>query len=200
MHKPAPVDHRVHEIIQGRWSPRIFADRAVARETLLSLLEAARWAASCFNEQPWSFIVATRDDREAYEALLECLSPGNQGWAHTAPVLMLSVARLAFSHNANPNRHAYHDVGLASANLALQAAAMGLGMHMMGGFDRERARELYAIPDGFEPVAAIALGYPEALEAIPEDMREATLRPRQRKPLGDFVFARRWGAPAAGLE
>ncbi len=197
MHRPAPVDHPVHELIRERWSPRVFADRPVDADTVRTVLEAARWAPSCFNEQPWAFMVATRDEADAFEALLECLSTGNQTWAQTAPVLMLSVAKLAFTHNDKPNRHAFHDVGLASDQMALQATALGLGLHMMAGFDKERAREALAIPEGFEPVAAIALGYPEKLEAMGEEQRERAQKPRERKPLGEFVYAGRWGNRAA---
>jgi nitroreductase len=199
MEKPAPVDHPVHELIRARWSPRVFADRPVDADTLRTLLEAARWAPSCFNDQPWGFMVATRDEADAFEALLECLSPGNQSWAKGAPVLMLSVAKLTFTHNDKPNRHASHDVGLASAQMALQATALGLGLHMMGGFDKERARQVFRIPEGFEPVAAIALGYPESLEAMTEEQRERALRPRERKRLSEFVFTGRWGEKAVSV-
>ena len=194
MEKPAETEHPVHELIQRRWSPRAFAARAVEPEKLRSLLEAARWAASCFNEQPWSFIVAAKDaEGDAYERLLSCLVESNALWAGRAPVLMISVARLAFKRNGKPNRHAFHDTGQAAAHLALQATALGLAVHQMAGFDVSKAREQFNIPEGFEPVAAIALGYPGDPEDLPENLREKELSPRARRPLEEFVFGGSWG-------
>ncbi len=199
MHNPAPVDHPVHDLIQRRWSPRVFSSRPVDAPTLLTILEAARWAPSSFNEQPWSLIVATRDKPEDFERLLACLTPGNQSWARHAPVLLLSVAKLAFARNGRPNRHALHDIGLASAQLALQATALGLAVHFMAGFDGASAREAFQIPDGFEPGAAAAIGYAEKIDRLPDEAREKALAPRRRKPLKEFVFSRKWGEPAALL-
>ncbi len=193
MEKPAEVDHPVHPLIQRRWSPRAFAGRKVAPQALRSLLEAARWAPSCYNEQPWFFIVATRDDTTAFERLLACLTPGNQRWAQHAAVLALSVAKLTFDRNQKPNRHALHDVGQAVANMAIQATATDLRVHQMGGFDAAKVRETYAIPAGFEPVAAIAIGYDADEAAIPESLREQERAPRTRKPLDSFVFEEKWG-------
>ncbi len=119
MENLAALDHPVHSLIERRWSPYAFADKPVDPADLHSLLEAARWAPSSFNEQPWRFIVATRDDPEIFQRLLDCLAPANQEWAGKVPVLMLSVAALRFAKNGKPNRHALHDVGLASAMLAL---------------------------------------------------------------------------------
>ncbi len=197
MLNPAPTDHPVHELIQQRFSPKAFLKQAVDPATLRSLLEAARWAPSSFNEQPWAFIVATSDRPEDFERLLACLVPGNQSWAGQAPVLMLTVAKLAFDRNGRPNRHALHDIGLASAQLALEATGRGLAAHFMAGFDAEHARGTYDIPEGFEPVAAVAVGYPDKPEAPPGETREAGFAPRRRKPLKDFVFARKWGESAA---
>jgi nitroreductase len=199
MKNPAPADHPIHEIIQARFSPRGFSARKVEAAALASLFEAARWAPSCFNAQPWGFVFAARDDEEAFHRIVDLLTPGNQSWAHTAAVVMISVARGDFEHNGKPNRHAFHDVGLASAMMALQAEAMGLGIHMMGGFDAARAKSELGIPGGFEPVAAIALGYPESPENMPQETREKAAKPRQRKPIRDFVFSGRWGRAAAGL-
>jgi nitroreductase len=173
----------VHELIRQRRSPRVFQDRAVPREILVSLFEAARWAASSFNEQPWRFLVTTREDPEEHARLLDCLSPKNQEWARYAPVLMLSVASTRFARNDRPNRHAFHDVGLAVSQLTLQATSLGLAVHQMAGFDADRSRAAYAIPEGFDPVAAIALGYPA--EEPPKD--------RSRRPLEDLVFRGTWG-------
>ncbi|MBI4537506.1 MAG: nitroreductase family protein [candidate division NC10 bacterium] len=196
MEKPAVITYPIHDLVRRRWSPVGFADRPVEREKLLSLFEAARWAASSFNEQPWRFIVCPKNDAEAYGRLLGCLVPQNVAWAQHAPVLMLTVAKLRFSHNDLPNRHAWHDVGQAIATLLVQATALGLHAHQMAGFDAARARGAFGIPDGFEPVAAVALGYLGDPQALPEPLKEREFRPRQRKPLNDMVFGGRWSAPS----
>lgn len=195
MEKPAPTEHDVHELIRRRWSPRAFSSRAVGDPELRSLLEAARWAASCFNEQPWRFIVARREAQAEFDQLLSCLNENNQRWAKGAAVLMLSVASKAFAKNAKSNRHALHDVGLAAAQLTLQATALGLAVHQMAGFSIERARERFAIPEDFEPVAAIAIGYPGDPDGLPEDLRERERGERSRNPQREFVFAGKWGDP-----
>ena len=196
MDNPAPVDHSVHDLIRRRWSPRVFSAQKVTAVELRSLFEAARWAASSFNEQPWSFIVATRDDPEEYERLLTCLVQANQAWAWHAPVLMLSVAKLGFDRNGKPNRHAFHDVGQAAANLCLQATAMGLFVHQMAGFEMDKARKTFAIPESHEPVAAIALGHPADPATLGGDVFEHTRKKRERKRLSAFVYARQWGESA----
>ena len=193
MEKPAPTDHPIEDILKRRWSPRSFADRMVEKEKLQSLFEAARWAASSFNEQPWSFIVATKKKPDEYATLLSCLVEKNQQWAHLAPVLMVSVAKLNFEKNGKPNRHAFHDVGMAVAAMIVQATAMGLFVHQMAGFSPEKVRETYGVPEAFEPVAAIAIGYPGDPNALPEAFQQQELGPRQRKPISSFVFARAWG-------
>ena len=193
MEKLAPTDFPIHDLLQRRWSPRTFADRPVEPEKLRSLLEAARWAPSSFNEQPWAYLVATRNDPEEYARLLSVLVEGNIAWAQRAPVLMLSLAKLNFERTGKPNRHAFHDVGLASANLVIQATALGLAVHQMAGFHAEKARELYGIPAGWEAVAAIALGYPGEADSLPEPIRQRELARRARKPLEQFVFTGRWG-------
>lgn len=191
MENPASLDHPVHSLIERRWSPYAFSDKPVDPADLASLLEAARWAPSSYNEQPWRFIVATRDNPEAYRRLLECLVPANREWAGKVPVLMLSVASMNFAKNGKPNRHAWHDVGLASAMLALQAADIGLAAHFMAGFDVDRARESFAIPDGFEPAAAIAVGH------HPAESAGESPSPRNRRPLDEFAYAGAWEVPLA---
>jgi len=200
MSQSAETQHPVHELIRERRSPRAFSGRPVEPSKLRGLLEAARWAASSFNQQPWHFIVAAQEHPEEFERLLDCLVPGNAQWARRAPVLMLSVAKLTFDANGKPNRHALHDVGQATANLALQATAVGLAVHQMAGFDAARAREVFAIPEGFEPVAAIAVGYPGDPEELPAALREKERAPRTRRPLGEFVFGGTWGQTSPVVE
>jgi nitroreductase len=197
MRKPAPADHPVHDLLRERWSPRAFDDRPIARSVLLSLLEAARWAPSSFNEQPWRFLLADRfADLPSFERLLATLIEGNRTWARTAPVLGISVAKLAFERTGRPNRHAWHDVGLAMGALLVEATARGLFVHQMAGFDSAKAREACAIPDGFEAVAAFALGYsdqPQSRDRLDERLREREEAPRARRAIAAFAFAGRWG-------
>ncbi|MGK7941975.1 MAG: nitroreductase family protein [Crocosphaera sp.] len=193
MEKPAINQYPIHELIKQRWSPVAFNNRPIEPEKIASLLEAARWAASCFNEQPWFFIVATQDNTQEYEKLFSCLVEANQKWAKDAPLLMLSVAHLSFEHNNKPNRHAFHDLGLAVGNLTLQAQSLGLFLHQMGGFDADKARNLYNIPQDYEPVTAIAIGYPGNVSQLAPDLAERDLSPRTRKPLREFVFRNTWG-------
>lgn len=188
----AETRYPVHDLIRHRRSPRAFADRPVDRETLGSLLEAARWAASSYNAQPWSFIVARREDAAAFERLLGCLVPFNQGWAKNAAVLMVSLAHTKFAHNGQPNRHAYHDVGAATAQLSLQATALGLFAHAMAGFDPACVRERFSLPAEVEPVAAIAIGWPGEPESLPESYRKGETAPRERKSL-DAIVHGGWG-------
>lgn len=197
MEKLAETRYPIHDLLRGRWSPRAFADKLPEREHLLSLLEAARWAPSSYNEQPWSFIVATKQSPDAFARLLDCLVEGNRVWARHAPVLMLSVAHLHFTGDGKPNRHALHDVGLAVGNLVLQATALGLVVHQMAGFDAHKARGAFRIPSGFEPVAAIAVGYPGDPGSLPEHLREREQSQRHRKDLAEFVYATAWGEPSS---
>jgi nitroreductase len=195
--KHAQTSFDVLPQIRNRWSPRAFLPRPVPAQTLRILLEAARWSASCFNEQPWRYLVATREKPEAYARLLSILAEKNQRWAGTAPVLMLSVASTIFAKNSKPNRHHLHDTGAASAALAIQAASMGLQVHQMAGFDAARAREALGIPADFEPAAAIAVGYPGPAELAQEEFRAGETAPRVRRPVEEFVFGEKWGE--AGL-
>lgn len=197
MGKIAETLDPVHELIAKRWSPRAFADKPVEPNKLRSLLEAARWAPSCFNEQPWHFIVATKEKPEEFERLLNCLVDVNIAWAKQAPVLMLSVARLQFERNDKPNHHAFHDVGMAVGNLTLQATALDLYLHQMAGFHPDKAREVFKIPEKFEPVAAMALGYLGDPQRLPDDLRDRETASRNRKKLATFVFGETWGVTSS---
>jgi nitroreductase len=194
--KEPALDYPIHDLLKKRWSPVAFSDQPVEPEKLRSILEAARWAPSSYNEQPWSFIIATKNNKEEFAKLLSCLVPGNQEWAKSAPVLMISVAQLQFKRNGKENRHALHDVGLAAENMVLQATSMGLFVHQMAGIDIDRIREIYGIPDNFVPVAGIAVGYIGDADAQPENLKERDFEERDRKHCRDFVYTGAWGKKA----
>jgi nitroreductase len=196
MHKPAATDVALHELIRDRWSPRAFAEKSVPLEELRSLFEAARWAPSSNNEQPWAYLVATKDDAQEFAKMLDVLVEFNSNWAKHAPVLALSIVHLNTQGEGKPNRVALHDVGSASAQLTFEANARGLQVHQMAGFDAAKARQAFAIPADWEPVAAIAIGYPGNPESLPDKLRERELAPRARKPLSEFVMTGSWGHTA----
>jgi len=191
--KKAKTDHPIHELLADRWSPYGYSNRPVSGEDLSSLFEAVRWAASSYNEQPWSYVVAVRDSQEEFERLLSCLVEGNRAWAQHAPVLALAVASLNFSRNGKPNIAAVHDLGLAAGNLCMEATARGIFVHQMIGILPDLARELYQIPEGHDPLTAFAIGYPLDPAELPEKLKERDLAPRSRKSLREFVFGGRWG-------
>ncbi|HZZ44911.1 MAG TPA: nitroreductase family protein [Tepidisphaeraceae bacterium] len=196
MEKPAQTDHEIAEILRRRWSPRAFANKPVEREKLLSILEAARWAASSSNEQPWSYIVATADQPAEFAKMVDCLVPGNQIWAKHAPVLMISVVKTIFSRNGTPNRVAMHDVGAASAQLTAEAMTLGLFVHQMGGIELGKIKIGFALPDNHEPVAALAVGYPGEVSMLPDEkLKEREMAARTRKPLMEFIFTGKFGQP-----
>jgi nitroreductase len=196
MNNPAPVEYPVQELIKNRWSPRAFSEKPVPKEVLQSLFEAARWAPSSNNEQPWAFIVATKDDSENFEKSLGVLVEFNAGWAKKAPVLVIAVAELAFAKNKAPNRNAQYDVGAASLQLSIEATARGLVVHQMAGFDPESAREAYNIPQTWEPIAAMAIGYQGDASSLPEPYQTREKAPRVRKPIREFVMSGQWGDTA----
>lgn len=198
MSKQAITGHPTHQFIAQRWSPYGFSPRAVSPADLCSLFEAARWAASSYNEQPWSFIVAARDNAAEFERLLSCLVEANQAWARAAPVLALGVAKLRFTNDGRPNRHAFHDLGLAAANLTVEATSRGLSVHQMAGIEPERARAVYQIPQDWEAVTGLAIGYADP-RTLPAALRERDQAERTRKPLPAFVFSAKWNQAAAFL-
>ncbi|MBA2484658.1 MAG: nitroreductase family protein [Nitrospira sp.] len=192
MDKPADAAHPMHDLLRQRWSPRAYSEQAVKPEILQSLFEAARWAPSSSNEQPWHFIVGTKDDPAAHDRLFHCLKEGNKKWAFRAPVLMLSVARLNFEDDGTPNRHAWHDTGMAVFSLVVQATALGLIVHQMAGFDVETARQDLNIPAGSDPVAMIAVGYPGDPAVLDDTLRQREFAPRDRKPVSEIVSSGTW--------
>ena len=196
MQKPAPSEAPIHELIRNRWSPRAFADKAIPEDVLRSLFEAARWAPSSFNEQPWAYIVATKEDQANFEKILGTLVEFNVGWAKNASVLAIAVTKLAFAENRAPNRNAQYDTGAATALLSVEATARGLVVHQMAGFDPDKARKTFAIPEGWEPLAAIAIGYPGSPDSLPPKMKDREMAPRIRKPIAEFVMTGSWGHTA----
>ncbi|HKF59498.1 MAG TPA: nitroreductase family protein [Blastocatellia bacterium] len=181
-------------LIKVRWTAESFADRTVAGSRLLTLLEAARWTPSYGNEQPWSFVVASKEDPVAHQHLLSCLFESNVARARRAPVLILSVVKLNFEADGNRNPYAFRDAGRAIANLTQKAAKMGLLVHQMSGFDAARARELFDIPSGYAPVSVIAIGYPAV--NTPSDNVAVSRVSQSRRPLQSLIFTERWGQPA----
>ena len=199
MQKPAPTDVSLHELIRNRWSPRAFSEKTISPDVLRSVFEAARWAPSSNNEQPWAYILASKDDAENFAKMVSVLVEFNQNWAKHAAALALSVAHRNWQKDGKPNRHALHDVGSATAQLTFEANSLGIFVHQMAGFDIEKARETFAIPADWEPVAAIALGYPGDPASLPAPLRDRELGPRNRKPLRDFVMTGEWNHPAPFL-
>jgi nitroreductase len=195
--KTAIADHPIHEYISRRWSPYGYSERPVSQADLQSLFEAARWAPSSRNEQPWSYIVATKDTPEEFERILSCLVEANQVWAKRVPVLALSVASLRFAHNGRENQMAGHDLGLAAGNLLFEAMSRGLAVHQMAGILPEKARETYGIPEGFAAWTGLAIGYVGSPEDLPENLRGRDSTTRQRKKLSEFVFTGKWGQTSA---
>lgn len=195
MNKTAYNHYPIHDLIRTRWSPRAFSARPVKPEILQSLFEAARWAPSSMNAQPWIFLTATVDGQPAAHALLaETLSENNRRWAPNAPVLVLALAKTE-REPGRSNRYAAYDLGQAVAFLSLQATEMGLHLHQMGGFNAQLARERFAVPAEYEPLVVLAIGYAADPDALPEDMRERELAERSRIPQKDFVYAGDWGKP-----
>jgi nitroreductase len=193
--KQASPDCPIHPLLAERWSPYGFTDQPVAENDLRALFEAARWAPSSYNEQPWTYLVATRQNLVEFNRLLSCLVPGNQAWAKTAPVLILGLVTHKFAKNQQDNRAAVHDLGLASANLVLEATARGLSVHQMIGILPEVARKLYQIPQHTEAWTAIAVGHRAEAADLPAELRTRDLAPRTRKPTSQFVFTGGWGHP-----
>ena len=181
----------INNLIEERRSPRAFEDREVTEEQLESLFEAARWAPSAMNEQPWRFIYATREDAENFNRLFSCLVEGNS-WAENASALFVTVAKQTYDASGKPNSHAWHDVGLATGNLLLQATDLGLHVHLMGGYNAAKAREVLGIPEGYEPVAMGAIGYAGDPETLTDALKAREVAPRTRKPLEELVFKGTW--------
>ncbi len=197
--KPATTQVPIADVLARRWSPRaIDSTRPVTRQDLLALLEAARWAPSCFGDQPWRYLIWDRfRDSEGWSKAFACLADGNKVWANDAPILMLSVAAPVFRANGKPNRWNQHDTGAASENLCLQATHLSLVAHQMGGFDVERAKTVFRIPGDHTCMAMIAVGHPAPPESLTGELRAREEAPRERLPLGECFFEGGWGEAVA---
>ncbi|WP_024931026.1 nitroreductase family protein [Methylophilus sp. OH31] len=194
MQKPAITQQAIHELLANRWSGRAYdAGKAVSQEQVVSLLEAARWAPSCFGDQPWRYVFCNKaDNMQAWQAAFDCLVPGNQGWAVNAPVLLLICADTLFGHNDKPNKWAAYDTGAATENLCLQATALGLMAHQMGGFDADKARTTFKVPERYQILAMVTVGYQAAIEGLSEEDKAREVAARSRKPLDELFFNGLW--------
>lgn len=187
--RAARTDYPIHELLTQRWSPSLFnLEKAVSTADLCSLFEAARWTMSCFNEQPWRYIVAVRESNAAlWGKVLSCLTPGNQAWAKRAPVLVLGLVESRFAFNGEKNRSAQHDLGAASAMLTVEATARGLYVHQMAGIDAVRIVEEFELSDTLQPCTAIAIGYRGDAYGVDEKIASRDTQPRERKSIVDFI-------------
>ncbi len=198
MNKPAETSQPLIDVIRDRWSPRAFTDRMVPKDVLTSLFEAARWAASCNNSQPWRFIVATKENRAEYDRLLSCFNERNQSWAITAPIIMITCADKNLPNGA-PSNYGFYDTGAAMAQLTAQALSHGVVVHQAQGILPDKVREEYGVPDDFEVCTGIALGYQGEADVLPEDYAKREVLPRDRKPLDELVFAGGFGKPSGAI-
>lgn len=195
--KTAATDHSILEPLRVRYSPYVFDPRPVEAAKLQSCLEAARWAASSFNEQPWVFLIARREETAAFEQMLSCLMEANQVWAKNAGVLMLTAIRTTFTRNGTPNRVAEHDLGLAMGNFTVQATSLGLAVHQMAGVELAKVRTTYHVPETHNPLTAVAVGYAgDPAKIADQNLAARDQAPRPRKPLSEIVFAGDWGQAA----
>ena len=185
----------INELLAERWSPRAYdVSRPISREQLAALLEAARWAPSCNGDEPWRYLIFDRNrDPEGWQKAFDCLSENNRKWVKNVPVLLLSCGGSIFEHSGKPNRYGQHDTGAASVCLALQGAAMGLAVHQMGGYDAQKARAAFNIPEEYTPMAMIAVGYQASPDVLDEETKAKELKPRSRKPLETHFFEGGWG-------
>jgi nitroreductase len=190
--KLAKTDHPINELIAKRWSARAFSTRPVERSKLLSVLEAARWAPSSRNEQPWRYIVFTNDNPDKLKKAQSVLKDINN-YAKRAPVLICAITKKTYSDNRNYNRLHFHDLGAANENMFLEAFNQGLIMHEMGGFYVQKAKEVFKVPEDFEAGIMIALGYQDAHRVLPDSLRQKAHLPRERKPLSEIAFLEELG-------
>ncbi|MCX8054552.1 MAG: nitroreductase family protein [Ignavibacteria bacterium] len=193
--KPAQTSVEINELSRKRWSPRSFdANRPVSRQQIIALCEAARWAPSCYNDQPWKFIICDKfTNKEAYDKLFNCLVEFNQGWAVNAPVLIAVIAANKLSFNGEENRWSGYDCGAAAATIAYEAVRQGLVTHQMGGFDTEKLMKEFSVPENHTPMAVIAVGYQGSPDSLSEQYQNTEKAERSRRPLGENFYMSEWG-------
>ena len=198
--KKANTSVPVNELIAARWSGRAYdSRRPVSVDHIIALCEAARWAPSCYGDQPWRFIICNKNTRKsAWDMAFSCLSEGNQSWAKDVPVLILVIADSILSRTGKINRWGQYDSGAAAMNICIQATELGLMVHQMGGFDSEQAGKKFSIPDRFTPMAMMAVGYQLPLDKIEGEVRERETAGRVRHPLDNNFFDGEWGKPVTG--
>lgn len=188
MSKSNQVEYPVAELIEQRRSRRAYSTNPIEYEKIKSLFEAARWAPSSMNEQPWSYLYATRDQPELWNKLLDLLNESNRVWAINAPLLILSMARKTHIRNGANNALARYDTGAANTLLSIQATQLGLNVHQMGGYDRQKAIEILNIPDAYEPIVIMAIGYPGDPDSLSENLKLREEAPRERYTQEFFVM------------
>lgn len=186
--KKADTKYPIHNLLQKRWSPRAFSDRSIPQKKLNQLFEAARWAPSSYNEQPWRFITARKEDEESFEKLSLVLNDFNQKWAAEAPVLVLGLAKTTFDMDGRDNPHAEHDLGQAIAHLTFEATRHDLFVHQMAGILPDKAQELYDLPDDLKPLTMFAIGYRGEADTLEEELREQETSSRNRKDLDEIII------------
>src|SRR6187200_2617919 len=196
--KIAKTDYPINELIAKRWSARAFSTRQVEKSKLLSILEAARWAPSSRNEQPWRYIVFTNNNPEKLKKAQSVLKDIND-YAKRAPILVCAITKKTYSDNRNHNRLHFHDLGAANENMFLEAFNQGLIMHEMGGFDIQKAREIFNIPEDYETGVMIAIGYQDNYDILPDSLSQKAFLPRQRKSLSEIAFLEELGNGISGL-
>jgi nitroreductase len=185
--KTAITNYPINELIAKRWSARAFSTRPVEKSKLLSILESARWAPSSRNEQPWRYIVFTNENPEKLKKAQSVLKDINE-YAKRAPILICAIAKKTYADNQNYNRLHFHDLGAANENMFLEAFNQGLIMHEMGGFDVQKASEVFNIPEEFEIGVMIAIGYQDTHDILPESLVKKAYIPRERKSLSEIAF------------
>jgi nitroreductase len=191
--KPAPTEVPIHDLLAGRWSPRAYLPDAVSATQIHGLLEAARWAPSSYNFQPWRFLVADKHtDQAAYDKVFASLVPFNQGWNKNTPLLIAACAQ-TMTPKGEPNHTAGFDTGAAVMSLVLQAHALGLAGHQMSGFDRDALRASFSLPAEVEPFSIIAIGHPGPASMLEGELQARETSERSRIPLAEMAFFGAWG-------
>ena len=188
MQKSNQFEFPVADLIEQRRSRRAYSSQPIEPEKIESLFEAARWAPSSMNEQPWAYIYATQDQPELWNTLVDALNESNRVWAKEAPLLVLSMARKTHIFNGAVNVAAKYDVGAANALLSMQATQFGLNVHQMGGYDRKRVIESLNIPETHEPIVIMAIGYLGDAENLPANLKQREVAPRERYTQDFFVM------------